>query len=556
MQKRIILLCCGLGFFSGLLVFFGSQAQPVWAESSHQDTVCGAVLVDAASRAGAVTDEVEWLYDQSDPWSCYVRYTSYDGDARIEVEFRIETNDFDGDPSYSYNCYEDKFCHPTTFHGHPAVLQEATSLEFFWYVNPTGGMGYVLAVSKGRYSGVETSEVMALAEALWSTAEPALPWSDDYSQPNPEDQPETIPSNPENPSDGDVLDPSGEQADGGFPISGNQRKSLGPLATTPLIPLAGGLIGTVVGWLVSVVATSGNRFKTVVPSSARPVYPKPAVVPFTKTPTQSTQQPISPPSMPTESLPISANPPPLEPATPPAVPIAEKPGPLELGFNLVKDTVSAIGNVSGVFNKYLAGPDTAETINVIRNAVKTWHDAPSIPSATNYLESLQKSNALREPEISKTLGVVGKGLDVVEAVVKARVICQERGYSGWDALLTTYANVGEKAVVWGLTKNPVVALADAAVGGATQLAFGAKNKIDLGAAVDKSAEAWDNVTRHAADRYYRGIEKDADNERIENLRFLTERIRQQVVDGKISPQEGSHRLQNVIDKTNRESPLL
>jgi hypothetical protein len=278
------------------------------------------------------------------------------------------------------------------------------------------------------------------------------------------------------------------------------------------------------------------------------VKPAPPVVPVL--------QPETPPATQSGDPPISTEPPVSPPEAASATPRKAIPGPFESGFNLVKDTVSAVGNISGVFNKYFSGPDTAETVNLIRDAVKTWHDTPTVRTSEKYLENLRQANVLRESGISKVAGSLGKKLDVIEAAVKAKEICDKRGYTGWDAACTLYAKVGQKAVVWGLTKNPVVALADAAVGGATQIAFGVDRKIDIGSVVDKSAEVWDSVTQHAANRYYRGIEKSADLDRSNNIKYLTQRIRQQVVDGKISQQEGARRLQNVINKSNRESPLL
>lgn len=585
MKPRVCLLLFFIGLIISLLVITGSTAQPAQAERLWQDTTCDEILTRILARAG-------WEAINQSHGSC--EYLGVSSNFYITTGLSIDTGD--GSPYVVNSCGDDSNtpCIETSFHGYPAITAIANGAGNISWTMPRGKTEYSFYIFVG-----EGYDVMEFAEEIINAAESELP-SSDQVVPEPKEIPtgpfqsnsdcagvtpqdlrdgglktlscrlhcdpnimsdddlqicinqysgqsgitednsqgpvEIIP--PDNPPDETILVIPENQT------SSDQPKSLGPLATTPLIPLAGGLIGTVVGWLVSVGVTSGNLIKTV-SSTPPPSAPRPLQQMIPQSPRVATSLPLSP-----------ANPPPLVRNAPSAAPIKVMPGPFELGFNLVKDTVGAIGNISGVFNKYFAGPDTAEIVIAIRNAVKTWHDAPSVQSAKKYLENLGKSNALREPGISKKLGVVGKGLDVVEAVVNARKICTERGYTGFDAVLTTYAQVGKKAVVWGLTKNPVVALADAAFGGASQLAFGAKNKIDIGAAVDKSAEAWDNVTRHAADRYYRVIEKNADNDRIENLKYLTERIRQQVVDGKISPQEGARRLQNVIDKTNQESPLI
>ena len=64
---------------------------------------------------------------------------------------------------------------------------------------------------------------------------------------NPQGPDELIP--PDNPSEGELPIIPEDQT------NLDQPNSLGPLATTPFIPLAGGLIGTVLGWLISVAVT-------------------------------------------------------------------------------------------------------------------------------------------------------------------------------------------------------------------------------------------------------------------------------------------------------------
>ena len=196
-------------------------------------------------------------------------------------------------------------------------------------------------------------------------------------------------------------------------------------------------------------------------------------------------------------------------------------------------------------------------MEAIQKAVKLWHDAPSTESAKAYLEALRNSNALKPSKLGDKLGYLSKGLDLVEAAMDTAKISEERGYDMWETAATAYAKMGEKAIVWWLTKHPVAALADAAVGGATQMAFGKDYRIDVGTAVEKAHQAWDTITKSASqkacDLYYGS---EANKVKAETLQNLTERIRKQVEEGTISKNEGAYRLERVLEKMNRETPAL
>ena len=224
-----------------------------------------------------------------------------------------------------------------------------------------------------------------------------------------------------------------------------------------------------------------------------------------------------------------------------------QPGALEQGFNTVKDLVGALGNIVGGFNEYFTVADSPEKIQAIRRALQAWRNSPSLQNADDYLKNLRSSNGLRQARFGDALGKLGKGLDVLDALNKAAKICKERGYTGADALMRGAAELGKKGITWILTKNPVVALADAAVGGATQMIFGAENKIDIGSTVDKSFDAWDNVTQQAADLYHGNSVSDAQATTQSNLNRYLKRISQQVKDGKITRAEGSKRMHRLMD---------
>ncbi|HCS38324.1 MAG TPA: hypothetical protein DIW44_01910, partial [Anaerolineaceae bacterium] len=238
-------------------------------------------------------------------------------------------------------------------------------------------------------------------------------------------------------------------------------------------------------------------------------------------------------------------------------PVKPPPDPYKLGFNLVKDTVGTTGTLTGIYEQFLTNPNSLKTANIIKDVVKKLDQTPGVEATAEYVADVAKVKAAEKvAKIGKKLGVAGKFLDTAEALANAEKICKERGYRGMDAVMRTYAEVGKKGVVWLLTENPVVGLADAAVGGASSMVFGTDNKVDLSVAVEKADYAWDNVTRHASNKWNRSFETAAESEKAENLKHLTERIRQQVEDGKVSKQEGSRRLQRVLDKFNQESPLL
>jgi hypothetical protein len=244
-----------------------------------------------------------------------------------------------------------------------------------------------------------------------------------------------------------------------------------------------------------------------------------------------------------------SEPPPEEelPAQPADGQQPQQPGALEQGFNTVKDLVGAAGNIVGGFNDYFTIADSPEKIEAIRRTLQTWRNSPTLQNADDYLKNLRSSNGLRQARVGDALGNLGKGLDVLDALNKAVKICNERGYSGSDAVMRVYAELGKKAITWGLTKNPIVALTDAAVGGATQMLFGAENKIDIGGTVDKTFDAWDSVTQEASDLYHGNQVSDAQAQTQDNLNSYLKRISQQVKDGKITREEGSKRMHRLMD---------
>ncbi|RPJ23354.1 MAG: hypothetical protein EHM33_21210 [Chloroflexi bacterium] len=252
-----------------------STTQSAQAETSYQSSPCEEVIADAANRANIIPDEIEWYPAPygSDPWAqCAATYTWHTDGAEWEGEeqsasFMISRGEGVGLVD-RLTCGTQLACEETTFHGYPAKYYQAYSqgglFGFVWYLEQNG-FTYVLRVERGEtiygsYADVivEKDEVMEAAESLWSAFDSAVPAaSQDPVVTDPGDQPDDVPTIPEDqPGDDIPTVPV-------VPTGRDQPASLGPLATTPVVPLAGALIGTVIGWLVSVATTSGNVLKTL-----------------------------------------------------------------------------------------------------------------------------------------------------------------------------------------------------------------------------------------------------------------------------------------------------
>jgi hypothetical protein len=524
-----------IGFIKRPIINFTHNAQ--------NSSPCMALLLEAAQK-GEIPGT---LVDSDDNGSdCAVYYDLKDENQKfIERSslFLSTTGDFNEPCGISENGIS---CKQTTFHGYPAAYFTffGTDIGYTLAWNmPKGKDHYRLGVHVG-FSGKTPAQY---AEALWSIAEDRLPLMEDNTI-----QPKSTPEN--NP--GVVVVPNGETAPkdsvvetGSFDETWQSPQA--KAVRSPLLPIVGGVIGAGLAWLL---AQGSSQAASTAMARAAQVYTSSQTVPpvLTKTPPALVTEP---PTLVTTPPEFFSGPTPVETEAPP--PVVTLTNPYELGFNLVKDTIGATGNLMGIYEKFLTDPNSLKTVNLIRDAVNTLDQTPGAEATAAYVSTIAKTNEIAKAgKSNNVLGVLGKGLDIVEAGVKAAKICEERGYHGMDAAMRTYAEVGKKGIVWSLTKNPVVALADAAVGGATSMLFGAANKMDIGTAVDKADYAWDNVTRHASNQWNRSFETAANDAQIDDVRTLTQRIAQQVREGKLSKQEGAQRLRKVLDKINQESPLL
>ena len=311
MKQRIMILLFGLGFFLGLLVLFGSTAQPAQAENSYQNSPCEAILADAASRADIAAEGVTWDYDENNPWICTVTYcwncSALSGVSTLTFAIDGPTDPNDFQP---YSCASEQ-CEVATFHGYPSqfywgIISRGIMSDPYehveWYMEH-GGVGYSFRVDESIQTDSEFYRAaMDLAEALWGAAEAKLPGAGAPPSGPVQENSDCAGMTPKKLRAGGVAvlqcrlhcDPNimsddelwacinqysggsdiptipGDQPGDdiptipGDPIGSEQPESLGPLATTPFVPLAGALVGTLLGWLVSVAATSGNVLKTLV----------------------------------------------------------------------------------------------------------------------------------------------------------------------------------------------------------------------------------------------------------------------------------------------------
>jgi len=523
---------------------------------NQETSPCLALLFEAAQKGGVPGTLVASNNDGMG--GCNINYDLIDENyvflERTEL-FLSNTKDFDDEPCGV--SIQDGSCKQTTFHGYPAAFFTYSGVDIGYTLAwnmPTRNDHYRLGVYVG-FSGKSPEQY---AEALWSVAEDRLPLTEgDFIQTESplENQPEivivpngdTVPT--ENLPEIVVVPYGGDggetpEATGSFDETWQSPQA--KAVRSPLLPIAGGIIGAGLAWLLA--QGSSLAASAAVPMTA-PVYAPPQVVPPVLAQT--------PPVLATEPPNLVTEPPVMQTEGPQTKPVEPPPDPYKLGFNLVKDTVSTTGTLTGIYEQFLTNPNSLKTANIIKDVVKKLDQTPGVEATAEYVADVAKVKAAEKvAKIGKKLGVAGKLLDTAEALMNAEKICNERGYHGFDAALRTYAEVGKKGVVWLLTENPVVGLADAAAGGASSMVFGTDNKVDLSVAVEKADYAWDNVTRHASNKWNRSFESAAESEKAENLKHLTERIRNQVEEGKVSKQEGSRRLQRVLDKFNQESPLL
>jgi hypothetical protein len=216
-------------------------------------------------------------------------------------------------------------------------------------------------------------------------------------------------------------------------------------------------------------------------------------------------------------------------------------------WDLTKIIAAPSSTIIGSMSEFLDFREGAETVQKIRDSLRVWQKNPTKEAAEEYLKNLRGTTNSRLQKLGGALDVFSKGVDLVDAVGNGLKKANDRGFTGIDKVLTVGAEMVKKDLAWLLTKNPVVGLADAALGGATEMIYGKGNRIDIGSTIDKGADAWDQTTQEYFNNTQGGSDADAQNQVQDNfLRFLR-RIKGQVDKGQISRETGSARIKHLRD---------
>ncbi len=583
MKLKVYPLLFAFGFAIGLWWITGLVAPPVQAENTKQEASCDELLTKILARAG-------WDSINQPFGGC--EYLGVSSNFYITAGLSIDPGD--GSPYVINSCQPGSNlpCAETSIQGYPAITAISNGVGSIGWTMPRGDTEYRFFIFVG-----EGYDALGFAEEIINAAELELPSVDQFN-PGPVDTPigsnesdsscagltpgdlrngglavfkcrslcdpdylsdaelwqcidqfggqTVIPEdNSQNP--GDLLPPD-------FPPGGEELIlpedptistlpiSLGPLATTPLIPLAGGAMGIIIGWLVSVAVNSGTQTKSVV-ARPRPVTQNPTRPPATV----SRQPPRVQTKLPAEA-PILPN----EPASPPQ---SDTPlSPVEHLWNLATNMVGNGSTVVGTLSEFFDFEDNAETVKQIGDAVRAWHNNPTQKAAENYVRHVGKTLNVRVKNFSDKLGNISLVMDGVDAVSAGLNNAAERGYSGDDKILAVGAELSKKVLNFALTKNPVVGLVNAAVGSATQLTLGENGRVDIGSIIDKGSEMWDTTTQEYATftegsylpgDYAEEIANDATIQRKDQYLHGIRRIKQLIETGKITREEGCAQVRNL-----------
>ncbi len=323
----------------------------------------------------------------------------------------------------------------------------------------------------------------------------------------------------------------------------------------PTIAVIVSLGGTVATILVNVLAGGAASVPGAIAGAGAGVAPGIPLPVATPPP-----EPLFPPGPPLPSQTPAVTPP--GPGTPPAPGTPPEAGPgawqraedaLVGGVkspwgDLVKDLAGPLSTIAGSLSEFCTFPDSAEVVDAIRAASRAWRSNPTKETAEAYVKAVGKARDVRLSKAAGGLDTFSKVVDVVDAVSSGLDKANQRGYTGVDKALSVGAELGKKGLVWILTKNPLVGLTDAALGGATQMAWGKEGRVDIGSTIDKGADAWDRTTQEWASYTEGEVAADAELQAQDQFLHGLRRIKDQVNQGKISRAEGSARMRRLRDR--------
>lgn len=208
-------------------------------------------------------------------------------------------------------------------------------------------------------------------------------------------------------------------------------------------------------------------------------------------------------------------------------------------FELIKNMVGPASTIAGSLNDFFSFPNSPKVLDAIRAAGRAWHSNPTAVTGRQYVDSVRQLRDLKISRLASGLGKLSNVVDVFDAVGTGLKKSDERGYVGIDQVLTVSVELHKQALKWILTKNPVVGLLDAAVGGATEMIRGKEDRVDIGTIIDKGADAWDKTTQDYASYTLGGSAADGDIQVQDQFLHGLRRIKDQVQRGEIPRDQGS-----------------
>ena len=225
-------------------------------------------------------------------------------------------------------------------------------------------------------------------------------------------------------------------------------------------------------------------------------------------------------------------------------------------WGLGKNVVGPASTVVNSLSEFFDFKESAGTLQKLHNSLAAYGKNPTAAAAEEYLNDLRGTTNVSLKNTGKALGFVSNAMDVGEAIGNGLNRAAQRGFTGTDKFLAVSAELAKKTLVYALTKNPVVGLADSAIGGATEMVFGKGNRVDIGTIVDKGSQKWDQATQEYASYSGGSLVPDgsgglvaADAKLNTQDAFLSNvrRIKSQVANGKLDTAEAGARIRKLRD---------
>jgi hypothetical protein len=133
-------------------------------------------------------------------------------------------------------------------------------------------------------------------------------------------------------------------------------------------------------------------------------------------------------------------------------------------------------------------------------------------------------------------------VDVIDAIGTGLKKADEQGWTGVDKAIKVAGEGAKKALTWIITKNPIIGLGDAVVGGVSQTIWGKDNRIDIGAGIDKAASSYENFGGHLGNWWEKGTTQGARDTTKKAVENTIRHINDQIAKGKISEASGHARI--------------